>query len=135
MKALSWIFFFGYVGSLFVFGGLGTFTARSDHGLLFRFDPSQLEQHTAASLLSQYRFLRAVECGFGLLALCFRREIFTHGIFNRVFLGTMFFGVAARFISLALDGQPHPIFYFFLGFELIDGTVILVHTRKVFFGS
>jgi len=52
MKALSWIFFFGYVGSLFVFGGLGTFTARSNHGLLFRFDPSQLEQQTVASLLS-----------------------------------------------------------------------------------
>ena len=29
----------------------------------------------------------------------------------------------------------HPIFYFFLGFELIGGTVVLVHTRKVFFGS
>jgi hypothetical protein len=135
MKALSWIFFFGYAGSLLVFGGLGTFTAHIDHRLLFHINPSGLPQLAAASILSQYRFLRAIECGFGLFALCFRREIFTQTLLNRVFLGTMFFGVTARFISLVWDGPPYPIFYFFFGSELIGGIVILLYTRKVFFGS
>jgi hypothetical protein len=79
--------------------------------------------------VSQYRFFRAIECGFGAFAFRFRKAIFEKRVFNRLFLGTMFGGVAARTISLALDGPPFPAFYAFLLSELIGGTLIFIHTR------
>lgn len=130
MKILSLFFFHGYVWSLIVFGGLGVFSAREDHRILFHLETAQLKPQTAASVLSQYRFLRAVECGFGIFAFVFRHEIFRQRLFNRLFLGPMFFGVAARLISILLDGPPFLIFYGFLLFELVGGIIIVLYTRK-----
>lgn len=130
MKALSLLFFHGYVWTLILAGGIGVFSAQFDHRLLFDLPVSELKPQTAASVLSQYRFLRAIECGFGIFAFVFRREIFHQRVFNRVFLGTMFFGVTARIVSIFLDGQPFLIFHGFLIFELIGGVIILLHTRK-----
>ena len=129
MKRLSLVFFHGYVWALILAGGLGVFSATVDHRLLFDLEVRQLPSSTAASLLSQYRFLRAIECGFGIFAFLFRRGIFEKRSLNRLFLGTMFAGVAARVVSLVLDGSPFPIFYGFLVFELVGGTIILVHSR------
>ena len=39
MKILSLIFFYGYVGFLFVFGALGVFTARLGPPILFMLSP------------------------------------------------------------------------------------------------
>lgn len=130
MKILNGIFFFGYVLALVVFGGLCMFTAQIDQRLLFGLHTDGLAPQTAASLLSQYRFSRAIECGFGVFALIFRQEIYRERLYNRLFLGTMFMGVAARVVSLCLDGRPAPIFYGFLVFELIGVAVIFVYSRS-----
>ena len=129
MKILSLIFFYGYVGFLVVFGALGVFTARLDHPILFMLQPESLPPKTSASLLSQYRFFRAIECGFGVFAFTCRKAIFNKRFFNRLFLGTMFGGVAARIVSLLLDGSPFPAFYGFLLSELVGGTLIFLYTR------
>jgi hypothetical protein len=60
----------------------------------------------------------------------FRKNIFESRPFNNLFLGIMFFGVAARIVSIVLDGQPLPMFYAFLIFELIGGVVIYLYTRR-----
>jgi hypothetical protein len=130
MRILTLIFFHGYVWLLILAGGAGAFSARYDHRLLFSLNVSELSPQTAASLLSQYRFLRAIECGFGIFAFVFRREIFQQRLFNRVFLGTMFFGVAARIVSILLDGQPFMVFHGFLILELIGGILIFLTTRN-----
>ena len=130
MRILSLIFFHGYVWLLILAGGLGTFSARFDHRLLFDLSVSGLSAQTSASLLSQYRFLRAIECGFGIFAFIFRQEIFQQRLFNRIFLGTMFFGVAARIVSLLLDGEPFLVFHGFMLLELIGGILIFLYTRK-----
>ena len=129
MKAAALFFFYLYAASLVVFGGVCVFTARLDQHLLFRLDTASLPAGTAASLLSQYRFSRAIECGFGVFALAFRSAIFERRLFNRIFLGGMLGGVAARAISLAADGRPFPVFYVFLLTELVGGSLILLYSR------
>lgn len=129
MKLLTFSFFYGYVWFLIGFGGLGVLTAKLDQRILFKLQAGSLDAQTGASLLSQYRFFRAIECGFGVFAFAFRKAIFGKPFFNRLFLGTMFGGVTARAISLVLDGRPYPVFYGFLLSELIGGILIYNYTR------
>jgi uncharacterized protein DUF4345 len=135
MKLLTELFFYGYVGLLIVAGGWGVIGARLDHRILFGLDPGILEHRTGASVVSQYRFLRAIECGFGLFALLWRHEIFTVLPFNRLFLATMTLGVVARVISLVMEGRPRPVFYFFLGSEAIGAVLIFMYTRGTLAGA
>lgn len=134
MKLLTEIFFFGYVGLLIVAGGWGVLGARLDQRLLFGLDLSALDRPTSASVVSQYRFLRAIEFGFGLFALLWRHEIFTERSFNQLFLATMTLGVVARVISLLLEGRPRPVFYFFMGSEAIGAILIFAYTRGTLVG-
>lgn len=129
MQLLTALFYYGYVGVLILAGGWGVLGARLDHRLLFGLDVSTLEPKAAASLLSQYRFLRAIELGFGLFALLFKREIYTVPLYNHVFLTAMFLGIVARVISLVLDGRPRSAFYFFLGYEGVGIVLIYAYTR------
>jgi hypothetical protein len=129
MRLLSKIFFYGYVLLLIMAGCWGIFSARWDHRVLFHMNIEVLEPKVAASLLSQYRFLRAIELGFGLFSLRFRNEIFEKRTFNRLFLAGMSLGVVARLVSLIMDGSPHPIFYFFLLYELIGVLLIYFYSR------
>ncbi len=130
LKWASWAFFYGYVGLLILAGAWGIFFARVDASLLFDLDLDQLASTTEASLLSQYRFLRALELGFGLWAMLHRHAIHDRPDANRLFLSIMAAGVAARLISLALDGSPSAPMYFFLVSELIGVVLIFAYTRK-----
>lgn len=131
MKLLADLFFYGYTGLLVVAGAWGVFGARWDHRILFGLDLAPLERATAASLVSQYRFLRAIECGFGVFAIMFRSEIYTIRVFNTLFLATMVGGVVARIISRVLDGTPRRVFDFFLASEAAGALVIFLHTRHL----
>lgn len=130
LKWASWAFFYGYVGLLILAGAWGIFGARVDASLLFDLDLGGLASTTAASLLSQYRFLRAIELGFGLWAMLNRRAIHTSPDANRLFLSIMGAGVTARLLSLVLDGSPSAAMYFFLVTELIGVVLIFAYTRR-----
>lgn len=130
MKFITELFFYGYVGLLIVAGAWGVIGARRDQRMLLGLDLQLLSPVSAASVLSQYRFLRAIEFGFGSLSFVFRRQIFTDVVFNRLFLVTMSLGVAARIISLLADGRPHRVFYFFLVTEAIGAALIFVYSRS-----
>lgn len=110
------------------------FGARIDQRILFGLDLTPLGATTTASLLSQYRFLRAIELGFGLFAIVFRKQIYTIQTFNYLFLFTMSIGVLARVASFVLDGWPRRIFYFFLVFEAVGAAVIFLHTHSLLEG-
>jgi uncharacterized protein DUF4345 len=129
MKTFTYVLFYGYIVTLILAGAWGVFFATLDHRLLFHLDVRLLARVPAASLVSQYRFMRAIECGFGMFSVIYHREIFTVRAFNRLFLGTMAFGVAARFVSFILDGRPFPVFYVFLAWELIGIVFIYVYSR------
>lgn len=130
LRRASNVFFYGYVGTLILAGAWGAVFARVDQPLLLDLDIEQLPPRTQANHLSQYRFLRAIELGFGLFAFLHRDAIHRQRPFNRLFLFTMSAGVGGRLLSLGLDGAPAPAMYFFGGFELIGAPVIYAHTRK-----
>jgi hypothetical protein len=79
--------------------------------------------------MTQYRFLRAVELGFGLFAFVYRDAIHRRRPYNRLFLFTMGTGVVGRGLSRILDGSPSAAMYVFGGWELLGVGVIFAHTR------
>jgi peptidoglycan/LPS O-acetylase OafA/YrhL len=131
MRLLAYFFFYTYVGLLVVAGLWGAFVgAKIDQQMLFGFDIASVNPTTAASILTQYRFLRLIEFGFGMFALLFTKEVFSQLKFNRLFLGVMFLGVVARVISYFVDGPPNWLFYFFAGYELVGVLLIFLYTRN-----
>jgi len=131
MKYLSYLLFYSYVLTLVAAGAWGAFgNAALDQRLLFDLDVRLLPPATAASLLSQYRFLRLLEAGFGIFALVFARAIYQKPKFNTLFLSVMGLGVLARGVSWLVDGRPKAVFGFFLLSELVGVVIIFLHTRR-----
>lgn len=132
MKLLSHFFFYTYIGLVIIAGFWGAFLgAGYDQQLLFGSDIESLEHTTQANVLTQYRFLRAMELGYGLFAVVFRKEIFTVKKFNILFLAIMMAGVLARVVSLIFDGSPNWIFYFFMIYEAVGAATIYIYSQKV----
>lgn len=131
MKTLNYFFFYCYIGLVLLAGFWGAFIgADFDQQLLFNLDTQSLADSTRIDLLSQYRFLRALEFGFGLFAILFRQEIFSVKKFNVLFLAIMGSGVLARAVSIVVDGSPSALTYFFWIFELIGVIVIFFYSSK-----
>ena len=130
LRRASLVFFFVYVALLIVAGAWGMVGARVDMWVLLRLHINDLPDRTAANLLSQYRFLRAIEIGFGAFALTRWRRIYSIRTYNRLFLSVMAAGVAARLLSLGLDGGPSWWMYLFLGWELVGVVLIFLATRS-----
>jgi len=135
LRRASLVFFFVYVASLIVAGAWGMVGARVDMWVLLRFHINDVPDRTAADLLSQYRFLRAIEAGFGVFALTHWRRIYSVRSYNRLFLSVMAAGVAARLLSLGLDGGPSWWMYLFLGWELVGVALIFLATRSGLAGA
>lgn len=131
LGVLSGAFFYGYTGLCVVAGALGAVLARTDVALISGFDPRQeLDERRAATMLSQHRFLRALEMGFGVLSLHERERIHTDVAMNRLFLSLMAGGIAARAVGRAVDGRPRANAYAFGGSELVGLALIFAHTRS-----
>lgn len=131
MKLTAYFFFYCYIGLVLLAGFWGAFLgADFDFQFLFDLDTATLEKDTRTDMLSQYRFLRAMEFGYGLFAITFRKEIFSIQKYNRLYLAIMLGGVIARVISLIDDGSPSALFYFFLIFEFIGVIVIYLYFRR-----
>ena len=120
LRALSLVFFFGYVVTLVVAGAEGALLAR------FAFPDD-----ASADLSSHYRFLRALELCFGVVALAYWRRIFTERLPNLIFLAAMSAGVAARLLGLVVDGRPGAPVVGVIAWELVGVVVILLGTRGV----
>lgn len=131
MKTLNYFFFYTYIGLVVLAGFWGAFLgADLDHQLLLNLDTSTLTETTRANVLTQYRFLRAMELGFGLFSIVFRKEIFTVKKFNMLFLSIMLAGVLARTVSLFADGSPSWIFYFFMVYEAVGIIIIYLYSKN-----
>lgn len=122
--------FLGYVGALMGAGAWGALFPRTDARLIEGWNPrDDLPPRVAATRLSQHRFLRAMELGFGLFALRSREQIFADREWNCLFLSAMGTGIAVRGVGLVADGSPGPLPYAFAGYELVAIGVIFAHTR------
>ena len=131
MKFISYFFFYTYIGLVCLAGFWGAFfRADLDFLLLMGLDTNTLTEDIRINLLSQYRFLRALELGFGLFAFFFTKEIFTQKKFNTLFLIIMASGILARLASLLYEGSPSGMMYFFLVYEIIGWLFIYLYTRQ-----
>ncbi|MEK6478527.1 DUF4345 family protein [Catalinimonas sp. 4WD22] len=131
MKFISYFFFYTYIGLVCLAGIWGAFfNAHLDFSLLMGLDISSLSEDVRNNLLSQYRFLRALEFGFGLFALLFTKEIFTQKKFNSLFLIIMASGILARVASLVYEGSPNWMMYFFMVYEIIGFIFIYLYSRQ-----
>jgi hypothetical protein len=130
MRILSNILFYGWAGALLVLGGLGVFTGRWELSSIFRIDLDGMGHEAKANLLNQYRFLKAIEFGFGLFCFAFRQEIFRVRLFNRLFLSIVFLGAAARALAIALEGWPHWAFILVTILEFATFFAVGLYTRK-----
>lgn len=136
--ALEWvayILFYGYVLLLVVAGAWGALFAPVDFDLLLGFDLPAGDDLARANVLSQYRFLRAIELSVGVIILVYRREVFSTRRYNRLFLMVLGAGILGRVISLVVDGTPSPIFFFFIVSELAALVAIYAHTRRTGFAE
>jgi hypothetical protein len=130
LKLLSYFFFYTYVGAVLLAGLWGAFIGpRLDMVWLFDLDTNLLPEYSRTNLISQYRFLRALELGYGLYSVFFIKEIFTDKRFNILFLLIMFLGVLSRVVSLVAEGSPSGLFYFFLIHEAAGVVVIFLYTK------
>lgn len=132
MAFLNYFFFYTYIGLVVLAGIWGAFGfPQLDFRYLFSLDLDTLPEDAQINLLSQYRFLRALELGYGLFALCFLKEIFSIRKFNLLFLSIMGLGILARIVSWLMEGPPGGLFIFFLSYEVLGwGTILLYSIKK-----
>ncbi len=132
MNWLSLFFFYTYIGLVIIAGFWGAFiNPYFDFKLLFQLDPYTLDDHARINLLSQYRFLRALELGFGLFAILFVKKIFSEKKFNILFLVIMGSGILARLTSWMADGIPNGFSMLFMYYELAGLIIIFLYTNKI----
>ena len=132
MKFLNHVFFYSYIGLVILAGSWGAFfNANLDFEFLFHLNTHELPTHTRINLLSQYRFLRALELGFGIFSILFFKEIFSIKKYNRLFLAIMGLGILARVASWIMDGPPSGLFKFFLTYEAVGWIIIYMYSRKL----
>lgn len=132
MNWLSHFFFYTYIGLVLLAGFWGAFiNPYFDFKLLFQLDPNTLDDHARINLLSQYRFLRALELGFGMFSIMYVKKIFSEKTFNTLFLVIMGSGILARLVSWIADGTPNAYSMLFMFYELAGLIVIFFHTTKI----
>jgi len=124
MVSIARIFFWGYALMLVGIGAGGIFVAGWELPRVFHVDLAAMEAQARATLLNQYRFLKALELAFGLFCVCYRRAIFRRRHDLRVFLAGLSAGVAARLGSWLFDGTPRPVFLVFMALELVTGLLV-----------
>lgn len=131
MRQASYFFFYTYIGLVIIAGFWGAFVNPVwDFATLFQFQINELDDFVRINILSQYRFLRAIELGFGIFSLVFMKEIFSGRKFNSIFLIIMGLGIAARVASWIVDGNPSLLTKFFLFYEALGWVLIFIYSKN-----
>jgi hypothetical protein len=126
MRQVTRVFYYGYTLMLLGVGGSGVLIAPWELPHIFAVDLSAMGAQPAATLLNQYRFLKSMELAFGLFCWLYRRPIWAGGQARGLFLAGVFAGVAARAISIGVDGVPHWAFLVFAALELVCGLLMAI---------
>ena len=130
MRVLARLFFWGYTLMLLGVGVTGMLIATWELPTVFAVALDAMGDVERATLLNQYRFLKALEFAFGLFCVAYRHEIFTPGKDHRVFLGGLSAGAAARLGSCFADGTPRTAFIVFMALELVTGLLVWLAVQR-----
>lgn len=120
-----------YALFLVAVGAYGTVCLQWELASFYGIDASTLTGRNGATLLNQFRFLKAIELSFGLFCLLFRRDIMAGGLACTLFLSGLGLGVFSRGLSMVLDGRPHGAFIFFLLAEIVIFVCVWLNARHV----
>lgn len=132
MATINYFFFYSYVGLVVLAGLWGAFIYPVlDFSFLLQMNIESLPEYSRVNLLSQYRFLRALELGYGLYSLYFLKDIFSKPKYNQLFLSIMGLGIMARLFSWVQDGTPSDLFIFFLIYEALGWVAIFIYSLKM----
>ncbi|MEO8620528.1 MAG: DUF4345 family protein [bacterium] len=126
MTTLSLWLFWGYVAMLLGIGASGIFIAPWELGSFFKVPLDGLEKRAHATFLSQYRFLKGMELGYGIFAVVFRQQVFTQPLYHQFFLVVLFAGAGARVLSMIIDGRPSNFFIVVTAYELATGVMMII---------
>jgi Domain of unknown function (DUF4345) len=127
MELITKFFYYLYVITLIVVGFCGLFVATWELRTIFHIDLSSMSPIDAATMSSQYRFLKGLELGCGCFSWKWRHEIFSNTAFRNSFLVIVWAGVFGRLVSLFTERPPHLLFIIFLVLEAITGLLMLMH--------
>jgi hypothetical protein len=131
LRRLATWFFWGYTLMLLGIGASGMLIAPWELRTIFAVPLDDFSPLVQATLLNQYRFLKAMELAFGLYCLLWRGAIHRPGLAHHLFLAGVAAGVAARLGSWAVDGTPHPVFLGFAVGEAITGALVAWRVRAL----
>ncbi len=126
MELITKFFFYLYIITLIVVGFCGLFVAPWELRLVFHVDLNSMSAIDAATLSSQYRFLKGLELGCGCFSWHWRHQIFIAQPFRNSFLIIVWAGVFGRICSLFVEHRPHTLFLIFLILEAITGVLMLL---------
>ena len=116
-----------YVLALTLVGGAGVFIAEWELQHVFALDTAALGPSAEATLLNQYRFLKAIEFAAGVACLIGFKQIFAEPRITRLFLLLVGAGAGARILAIVADGWPKPMFLAFLAIELAVFVLVALH--------
>jgi len=120
-----------YALFLVAVGAYGVFYLHWELAYFYGIDADTLTGRNGATLLNQFRFLKAIELTFGLYCLLFRRDIMAGGLACTLFLSGLGLGFFSRGLSMVLDGRPHGAFVFFMVAEIVIFVVVWLNARHV----
>jgi hypothetical protein len=126
MTQITRLFYTAYTFMLLGIGGSGILIAPWELSHVFAVDLSAMGPMPAATLLNQYRFLKSTELAFGLFCWFWQRSVWRGGQTRMLFLAGLSAGVAARTLSIIIDGVPHWAFLAFTGLELTCGVLMAI---------
>lgn len=131
MRALARYTFYAMTIGLVVLGAAGVLSPHFD--LRFQLGIPGLDGLDAeqrASLLGQYRYLKAYALSLGVFGLWYRREILTQATISRIFLLFLSIPALARLLGILLDGVPNgQILYFIVPVEVLVPSIMYLGTR------
>lgn len=113
-----------WAASALAFGLLGLVAAPWELGAAFGAEADE------PAFLSQYRFLRGVEAGAGLLALVLRRDVLADRRLGVLFVAMAGLGAAGRVLGAALDGAPPVWVWGLFALEAGAALAVALHHRS-----
>lgn len=93
-------------------------------------DFTNAEDISVNNFYNQYRFLRAVELGFGLFCLYLKEEIFINTKINRIYLFTLAAIPSSRLISILTDGIPDKSFIILMLLEYSAFFLLFLYSKQ-----
>lgn len=129
MRTITLLLVLGYAITCIGAGLLGILVPHHEMSLLYNLHPTEVPDLNGATLLNQWRFLKAMELGAGLFMMARLGDIMAGGSDRRLFTCIVATGIAARLLAWVMDGRPSLFLIIFLALEILLLAALLIEDR------